>query len=80
MPIFFALFYFFPIAYEMRGKSFLWAKDLSSYDMIADIQLFEDNDVLEDLKGSVKKRYKRVKTNVFKNICSITHLFFSIYN
>ena len=37
MPIFFALFYFFPIAYEMRGKSFLWAKDLSSYDMIAEL-------------------------------------------
>ena len=35
MPVFFALFYFFPIAYEMRGKSFLWAEDLSSYDMIA---------------------------------------------
>ena len=37
MPVFFALFYFFPIAYEMRGKSFLWAKDLSSYDMIAEL-------------------------------------------
>lgn len=35
MPVFFALFYFFPIAYEMRGKSFLWAEDLSSYDMVA---------------------------------------------
>ena len=38
MPVFFALFYFFPIAYEMRGKSFLWAEDLSSYDMIAELQ------------------------------------------
>ena len=37
MPVFFALFYFFPIAYEMRGKSFLWAEDLSSYDMIAEL-------------------------------------------
>jgi YidC/Oxa1 family membrane protein insertase len=37
MPVFFALFYFFPIAYELRGKSFLWADDLSSYDMIAEL-------------------------------------------
>ncbi len=37
MPVFFALFYFFPIAYELRGKSFLWADDLSSYDVIADL-------------------------------------------
>ncbi len=37
MPVFFALFYFFPIAYELRGKSFLWADDLSSYDLIASL-------------------------------------------
>jgi YidC/Oxa1 family membrane protein insertase len=37
MPVFFALFYFFPIAYELRGKSFLWADDLSSYDVIAEL-------------------------------------------
>lgn len=37
MPVFFALFYFFPIAYELRGKSFLWASDLSSYDVIAEL-------------------------------------------
>jgi YidC/Oxa1 family membrane protein insertase len=39
MPVFFALFYFFPIAYELRGKSFLWAGDLSSYDVIADLPI-----------------------------------------
>ncbi|MEE9350332.1 MAG: membrane protein insertase YidC [Flavobacteriaceae bacterium] len=35
MPIFFALFRFFPSAFELRQKSFLWAEDLSSYDEIA---------------------------------------------
>ncbi|MCB0459999.1 MAG: membrane protein insertase YidC, partial [Flavobacteriaceae bacterium] len=35
MPVFFALFKFFPSAIELRQKSFLWANDLSSYDVIA---------------------------------------------
>lgn len=34
MPIFFALFKFFPSNITLRGKSFLWANDLSSYDTI----------------------------------------------
>lgn len=34
MPILFALFVFFPAAIELRGQSFLWAEDLSSYDSI----------------------------------------------
>ncbi|MFD2565940.1 membrane protein insertase YidC [Pseudotenacibaculum haliotis] len=34
MPIFFALFKFFPSNIDLRGKSFLWATDLSSYDVI----------------------------------------------
>ncbi|WP_405377588.1 membrane protein insertase YidC [Nonlabens sp. Asnod3-A02] len=34
MPVFFALFKFFPTAFELRQKSFLWADDLSSYDVI----------------------------------------------
>ncbi|MBO4369965.1 MAG: membrane protein insertase YidC [Paludibacteraceae bacterium] len=34
MPILFALFIFFPTAFELRGQSFLWAADLSSYDAI----------------------------------------------
>ncbi len=32
MPILLALFSFFPSAIELRQQSFLWAKDLSSYD------------------------------------------------
>ena len=34
MPIFIALFRFFPSTFELRQKSFLWANDLSSYDVI----------------------------------------------
>ncbi|MDP5101139.1 MAG: membrane protein insertase YidC [Nonlabens sp.] len=34
MPVFFALFKFFPTAFDLRQKSFLWAEDLSSYDTI----------------------------------------------
>lgn len=35
IPVFYALFTFFPSAFGLRGESFLWAKDLSSYDEIA---------------------------------------------
>ncbi len=34
MPIFYALFMFFPTSFALRQKSFLWAEDLSSYDSI----------------------------------------------
>ncbi len=34
MPIFFALFQFFPKNFDLRQKPFLWASDLSSYDVI----------------------------------------------
>lgn len=34
MPIFYALFQFFPSMFDLRQKSFLWADDLSSYDSI----------------------------------------------
>ncbi|MBE7629579.1 membrane protein insertase YidC [Tenacibaculum piscium] len=34
MPVFFALFKFFPTNIDFRQKTFLWANDLSSYDMI----------------------------------------------
>ncbi|MDX1684318.1 MAG: membrane protein insertase YidC [Saprospiraceae bacterium] len=35
MPIWFALYRFFPASIEFRQASFLWASDLSSYDVIA---------------------------------------------
>ncbi|MAZ26165.1 MAG: membrane protein insertase YidC [Cytophagaceae bacterium] len=37
IPVFYALFTFFPSAFDLRQKSFLWADDLSSYDKIAQL-------------------------------------------
>ncbi|MFK7782372.1 membrane protein insertase YidC, partial [Psychroserpens sp.] len=37
LPVFYALFMFFPTAFDLRQKSFLWADDLSSYDVIAEL-------------------------------------------
>ncbi len=36
-PIIIALFRFFPASIELRGRSFLWADDLSAYDSIWDL-------------------------------------------
>ena len=57
MPIFFALFVFFPAAFSLRGKSFLWADDLSSYDSILDfgfyIPLYGDHVSLFPILASI---------------------------
>ena len=37
IPVFYSLFMFFPIAFELRQKPFLWVDDLSSYDTIAEL-------------------------------------------
>ncbi|KXX72285.1 membrane protein insertase YidC [Flammeovirga sp. SJP92] len=37
MPFFVALYNFFPNALQLRGQSFLWADDLSTYDSILDL-------------------------------------------
>lgn len=37
IPVFYALFQFFPSAFDLRQKGFLWADDLSSYDTIAEL-------------------------------------------
>lgn len=37
IPVFYALFQFFPSAFQLRHKGFLWADDLSSYDTIAEL-------------------------------------------
>ncbi|MCM4154501.1 membrane protein insertase YidC [Gramella sp. AN32] len=37
IPVFYALFQFFPSAFQLRQKPFLWADDLSSYDVIAEL-------------------------------------------
>lgn len=35
IPIFYALFMFFPSVFDLRNEKFLWVDDLSSYDVIA---------------------------------------------
>ena len=37
IPIFYALFSFFPNIIDLRGKSFLWAEDLTAFDSILDL-------------------------------------------
>ena len=37
LPIFYALFMFFPTSFSLRQRSFLWAEDLSSYDTIFEL-------------------------------------------
>jgi len=37
MPIFYALFMFFPTSFALRQKPFLWAEDLASYDTILEL-------------------------------------------
>ena len=47
MPILYAMFRFFPASIELRQQSFLWAKDLSTYDSIYqlpfDIPMYGDH-------------------------------------
>ena len=40
LPILFAMFQFFPNAIELRQQSFLWAQDLSSYDVFIKLPFF----------------------------------------
>ncbi len=57
MPILLAIFRFFPAAFELRQKPFLWAEDLSSYDSILDfgyyIPLYGDHISLFTLLMSI---------------------------
>lgn len=57
MPIFYALFMFFPTSFALRQKSFLWADDLSSYDTIFElpfsIPLYGDHVSLFPILASV---------------------------
>lgn len=40
IPVFYALFSFFPAAISLRQQSFLWADDLSSYDTILNLPFY----------------------------------------
>ena len=57
IPVFYALFMFFPSAFDLRQKSFLWAEDLSAYDSILDfgfyIPLYGDHVSLFPILASV---------------------------
>lgn len=57
MPVFFALFKFFPSNIALRGESFLWAGDLSSYDTIFmlpfDIPFYGDHVSLFPILASI---------------------------
>ena len=37
MPFLFAMFFFFPNSIELRGEAFLWADDLSTYDVLVNL-------------------------------------------
>lgn len=50
MPILFAMFRFFPSSFELRGQSFLWATDLSTYDAL--ISWESDIPILSTLFGN----------------------------
>lgn len=50
MPILFAMFRFFPSSFELRGQSFLWATDLSTYDAL--ISWDSDIPILSTLFGN----------------------------
>ena len=57
IPVFYALFMFFPSAFDLRQKSFLWADDLSAYDSILDfgfyIPLYGDHVSLFPILASI---------------------------
>ena len=57
LPVFYALFMFFPSAFDLRQKSFLWAEDLSAYDSILDfgfyIPLYGDHISLFPILASI---------------------------
>ena len=40
IPVFYALFSFFPSAIDLRQKSFLWADDLSSFDSVINLPFY----------------------------------------
>ena len=40
IPVFYALFQFFPSYFDLRQKSFLWADDLSSYDSVFNLPFY----------------------------------------
>ena len=69
IPIFMSLYYFFQSNISLRGESFLWARDLASYDSILN---FGDIPVISYLYGS--------HVSLFTLMAVVTSLLISIYS
>lgn len=69
-PILVAMFYFFPSSIELRQESFLWAKDLASYDAI--ITWKGSLPLVGDLLGN--------HISLFTLLMSITNIFYTMIN
>lgn len=66
LPILFAMFQFFPSAFELRQQSFLWSEDLSTYDSIL------------NLPFSIPIYGQHV--SLFALLMTVSSLFYAIYN
>lgn len=69
MPIWIALYRFFPASIEFRQKSFLWADDLSSYDSII---TFGDIPLISSVLGN--------HLSLFTILWAITTVIYTYYN
>lgn len=69
MPIWFALYRFFPAAIEFRHTKFLWANDLSSYDSV---WTFGDVPVISAIYGD--------HVSLFTLLWVVTTILYSYYN
>lgn len=70
LPILFAMFYFFPSSIELRQQSFLWAKDLSTYDSI--VSWSAHIPVISSVYGN--------HVSLFTILMTISSLFLALYN
>lgn len=69
-PILVAMFYFFPSSIELRHESFLWAKDLASYDAVITWQ--GSLPLIGNLLGN--------HISLFTLLMSITNIFYTMVN
>lgn len=69
-PILVAMFYFFPSSIELRHESFLWAKDLASYDAI--ITWEGSLPLIGNLLGN--------HISLFTLLMSVTNIFYTMIN
>lgn len=84
MPILLAAFRFFPAAFELRQKSFLWADDLSTYDSICtlpfDIPFYGDHVSLFCLLMSVTNLiYTRMNAEMTQSTQQMPGMKFMMY-